>query len=150
MKEQDFTKLEFLMMVNDNIIVQRYFNVRDYNPDARYSSDLYEFIKEFKETLIYRLKMKTVDYMLENSYEIQGNPSILDTSYTDGPEHFNIFIKQGDMTICHRQIDAKIFPPKIRYTVDIRPHIKSLLSSLTDIFSAKNLTLDYSGISLKR
>jgi len=150
MKEQDLTKLEFLMMVNDNIIVQRYFNVRDYNPDAKYSADLYEFIRDFKDTLIHRLKMKTVDYMLENSYEIQSNPAILDTSYTDGPEHFNIFIKQGDMTICHRQIDAKIFPPKIRYTVDIRPYIKSLLSSLTDIFSAKNLTLDYSGISLKR
>ena len=40
MKEQDLTKLEFLMMVNDNIIVQRYFNVRDYNPEARYSTEL--------------------------------------------------------------------------------------------------------------
>jgi len=150
MKEQDLTKLEFLMMVNDNIIVQRYFNVRDYNPEAKYSSELYEFILEFKNTLMYRLKMKTVDYMLENSYEIHSNPSILDTSYTDGPEHFNIFIKHGDMTICHRQIDAKIFPPKIRYTVDIRPHIKSLLSSLTDIFSAKNLTFEFAGISTKR
>jgi hypothetical protein len=150
MKEQDLTKLEFLMMVNDNIIVQRYFNVRDYNPEARYSTELYEFIREFKDTLIHRLKMKTVDYMLENSYEIQGNPSVLDTSYTDGPEHFNVFIKHGDMTICHRQIDAKIFPPKIRYTVDIRPHIKSLLSSLTDIFSAKNLTFEFAGISTKR
>ena len=150
MKEQDLTKLEFLMMVNDNIIVQRYFNVRDYNPEARYSSELYEFILEFKNTLTHRLKMKTVDYMLENSYEIQGNPAILDTSYTDGPEHFNVFIKHGDMTICHRQIDAKIFPPKIRYTVDIRPHIKSLLSSLTDIFSAKNLTFEFARISTKR
>ena len=150
MKEQDLTKLEFLMMVNDNIIVQRYFKVRDYNPEAKYSSELYEFILEFKNTLMHRLKMKTVDYMLENSYEIQGNPSILDTSYTDGPEHFNIFIKHGDMTICHRQIDAKIFPPKIRYTVDIRPHIKSLLSSLTDIFSSKNLTFEFAGISTKR
>ena len=31
MKEQESTKLEFLMMVNDNIIVQRYFNVRNFN-----------------------------------------------------------------------------------------------------------------------
>ena len=63
MKEQDLTKLEFLMMVNDNIIVQRYFNVRDYNPEAKYSSELYEFILEFKNTLMHRLKMKTVDYI---------------------------------------------------------------------------------------
>ena len=30
MREQDITKLEFLMLVNDNIIVQRYFNVKDF------------------------------------------------------------------------------------------------------------------------
>ena len=149
MKEQDSTKLEFLMMVNDNIIVQRFFNVKDYNPSAKYSADLIDFLYDFKDEIMYELKMKTVNYMLENSYEIQGNPEILNTSFTDGPEYFNIFIKQGDMTICHHQLNAKIFPPKIRYTVDIRPHIKSLLSSLTDIFSSKNLTYEYGGISLK-
>ena len=149
MKEQDSTKLEFLMMVNDNIIVQRFFNVRDFNPSAKFSADLIEYLSEFKKMFMNQLKMKTIDYMLENSYEIQSNPAVLDTSYTDGPEHFNIFIRQGDMTICHHQIDAKVFPPKIRYTVDIRPHIKSLLSTLTDIFSAKNLTYEYAGITLK-
>jgi hypothetical protein len=149
MKEQDSTKLEFLMMVNDNIIVQRFFNVRDFNPSAKFSADLIEYLSEFKKMFMNQLKMKTIDYMLENSYEIQSNPAVLDTSYTDGPEHFNIFIRQGDMTICHHQIDAKVFPPKIRYTVDIRPHIKTLLSTLTDIFSSRNLTYEYAGITLK-
>jgi hypothetical protein len=149
MKEQDSTKLEFLMMVNDNIIVQRFFNVRDFNPHAKYSLDLHEYLTEFKDKMMYQLKMKTIDYMLENSYEIHSNPEVLNTSYTDGPEHFTIFIKHGDMTICQHQMDAKVFPPKIRYTVDIRPHIKTLLSTLTDIFSAKNLTYEYDGISLK-
>jgi len=149
MKEQDSTKLEFLMMVNDNIIVQRFFNVRDFNPSAKFSADLIEYLNEFKGMFMNQLKMKTIDYMLENSYEIQSNPAVLDTSYTDGPEHFNIFIRQGDMTICHHQIDAKVFPPKIRYTVDIRPHIKTLLSTLTDIFSSKKLSYEYAGITLK-
>jgi hypothetical protein len=149
MKEQDSTKLEFLMMVNDNIIVQRFFNVRDYNPTAKFSAELIEYLAEFKGMFMHQLKMKTIDYMLEHSYEIQSNPAVLDTSYTDGPEHFNIFIKQGDMTICQHQIDAKVFPPKIRYTVDIRPHIKTLLSTLTDIFSSKKLSYEYAGITLK-
>lgn len=148
-REQDSTKLEFLMMVNDNIIIQRFFNVRDFNYDAKYSVELLEYLNEFKKLFNHRLKMKTIDYMLENSYEIQGNPSVLDTSYTDGPEHFHIIIKQGDMTICHHRMDAKLFPPKIRYTVDIRPHIKSLLSALTDIFSDENLSFEYGGITLK-
>ena len=86
--------------------------------------------------------------MSDNIYEIINNPAILDTSYIDGPEYFNIFIKQNDMTICHRMFDAKVFPPKIRYTVDIRPHIKRLLTSLTDIFSSNELSYEYAEVKL--
>ena len=53
MREQDITKLEFLMMVNDNIIVQRYFNVRDYNPDTRNSVDFKEFMDDLIDNLNY-------------------------------------------------------------------------------------------------
>ena len=149
MKEQhDSTKLEFLMKVNDNIIVQRFFNVREFNPKAKSSTELYDLIREFKDDLEKQLKMKTVTYMLDNMYEISNNPTVLDTSYTDGPEYFNVFIKQGDVTIFNRQIDAKIYPPKIRYTVDVRPHLKNLLMSLTDIFSSENLSYEYLNVRL--
>lgn len=146
MKDQETTKMEFLMMVNDNIIVQRFFNVRDFNSKAKNSYELYDFIKDFKETLEREFKMKSVTYLLDNNYEIMGNPEMLNTSYIDGPEYFNIFIKQNDVTICHRQFDAKVYPPKIRYTVDIRPYIKSLLYGLTDIFSSENLTFEFAGV----
>lgn len=149
MKEQMTTKLEFLMKVNNNIIVQRLFNIKDYNPKAKGSIELYNLVKDFKNELETELKMKTATYMLDNMYEIMNNPSILDTSYTDGPESFSIFIKEGDKTICHREFDAKVYPPKIRYTVDVRPHLKNLLMSLTDIFSSKNLTYKYLEVSLE-
>ena len=149
MKEQhDSTKLEFLMKVNDNIIVQRFFNVREFNSKAKSSIELYDLIKDFKSDLERQLKMKTVTYMLDNMYEISNNPTVLETSYTDGPEYFNIFIKQGDTIIFNRQIDAKIYPPKIRYTVDVRPHLKNLLMSLTDIFSSENLSYEYFNVRL--
>ena len=148
MKEQESTKLEFLMTVNQNIIVQRFFNVRDYNPNAKYSEDLYLFLKEFKDLVSAEFKLKSVVYLLENKEEIKDNPELLNTSYTDGPENFNIYIKINDMTICHRMFDAKVFPPKIRYTVDIRPHIKRLLTSLTDIFSSNELSYEYAEVKL--
>jgi hypothetical protein len=148
MKEQETTKLEFLMKVNNNIIVQRFFNIRDFNPNTKWSIDLYNLIKEFKQDLERELKMKTVTYMMDNMYEIMNNPTVLDTSSTDGPESFSIYIKQGDMTICHREFDAKVYPPKIRYTVDIRPHLKNLLMSLTDIFSSQKLNYSYMNIQL--
>jgi len=131
-EHQDSTKMEFLLMVNDNIIVQRYFNVRDYNQNAKNSYELYEFIKDLKDELNYELKMKSVVYLLNNESEISNNPEVLNTSYTDGPESFNLYIKEGDRVILHRRFDAKIFPPKIRYTVDVRPKIKSVLYKLTE------------------
>jgi hypothetical protein len=148
MKDQDSVKLEFLMMVNDNIIVQRFFNVREFNDKAKNSLELYELLKDFKDDIQKQLSLKTVTYMTDNMYEIINNPSILETSYIDGPEYFNIFIKQNDVTICHRQVDAKVYPPKIRYTVDVRPHLKNLLMELTDIFSSKNLTKKYMDVTL--
>ena len=44
MREQDSTKMEFLLTLNENIVVQRFFNVRGYNPKAKSSTDLYDFI----------------------------------------------------------------------------------------------------------
>jgi hypothetical protein len=136
------------MMVNDNIIVQRFFNVREFNDKAKNSLELYEVIHTLKQDIQSQLALKTVTYMTDNMYEIINNPAILETSYIDGPEYFNIFIKQNDMTICHRQIDAKVYPPKVRYTVDVRPHLKNLLMNLTDIFSSKNLTYNYLDVNL--
>lgn len=148
MKDQDSVKLEFLMMVNDNIIVQRFFNVREFNSEAKNSLELYELLKDFKDDIKKQLSLKTVTYMTDNMYEIINNPTILDTSYIDGPEYFNIFVKQNDVTICHRQVDAKVYPPKVRYTVDVRPHLKNLLMNLTDIFSSKKLTKKYIDVNL--
>lgn len=149
MREQnDITKLEFLMTVNDNFIVQRFFNVKDYNYDAKNSKELIYVIEEFIDSLKNNLKMKTLVYMTDNSFEIMENPDIMETSFTDGPERFNIYLKIGGMTMCHYSFDAKPYPPKVRYTVDVRPYLKNILNKLTDIFSDKNLTYSYLGYEL--
>ena len=149
MREQDSTKIEFLLTLNDNIIVQRFFNVRGYNPDAKNSLELYYYIKSLKNQLQHSLKMKTVIYMTDNQDAIANDPSILDTSFTDGSEDFNIYVRIGEQTICHRIFDGKIFPPKVRYTVDVRPFLKDVLRDLTDIFSEQKLSFDYLGFDLR-
>ena len=148
MKETDVIKMEFLITLNTNIVIQRYFNVRDYNPQARSSMELYQYLKNFVEGFEYSQKMRSVVYLLENKDEIFENQSILQTSNTDGPETFNFLIKVGEQTICHRILDAKLFPPKIRYTVDIRQQVKSVLKDLTDIFSDENFVTSYMSYSL--
>jgi hypothetical protein len=143
MKEQEITKVEFLLMCNDNIVVQRFFNVRGFNKNAHKSEEFYEYIASLCNELQYDLKMRTVTYMLDNQYEISETPDVLNTSITDGPENFNLIIKLGDMTICQRVFDAKPFPPKVRYTVDLRPKLKTILGILTDIFSSGKFNFAY-------
>ena len=147
-EQQDITKLEFLMTVNNNFIVQRFFNVKGFNPRAHKSVELLDLIDSFVNQMNYDFKMKSVVYMLDNQYQIMEDPEVLNTSFTDGPEYFNIYIKNGDNIIFHQVFDAKPYPPKIRYTVDIRPYLKNILSSLTETFSSKNLTYNLMGYSL--
>ena len=143
MRDQEITKVEFLLMCNDNIVVQRFFNVRGFNRNAHKSEEFYYHIQNLSNELQYDLRMRTLNYMLDNQYEIIENPDVLNTSITDGPENFNLIIKLGDMTICHRVFDAKVYPPKVRYTVDLRPKLKNILGGLTDIFSGDNFNFSY-------
>lgn len=150
MKEQESTKMEFLLTLNENIVVQRFFNVKGYNPKAKNSLELYEYIKGLKDELEYYLKMKTVTYMMDNKEAIMHDEKIMDTSFTEGPEIFNIYIKLNEQTLCHRIFDGKKFPPKVRYTVDVRPFIKDILKELTDIFSNNKLSYKYMELELSK
>ena len=150
MKEMDSTKMEFLLTLNDNIVVQRFFNVRNYNPKAKNSLELYEFMKSLSEELHNYLKMKTVVYMMDNRDSIEHDASIMNTSFTDGPEVFNLFVRVGEQTICHRVFDGKRYPPKVRYTVDVRPFLKDVLRELTDIFSNNKLSYKYLEFDLSK
>ena len=69
MKEQnDVTKVEFLITLNNNFVVQRFFNVKGYNETAESSVDLYEYIKYLSESLKTKLRNKCMIYMLDNTY----------------------------------------------------------------------------------
>jgi hypothetical protein len=150
MKEQDSTKMEFLLSLNDNIVVQRFFNVRGFNYEAKNSLELHYFMKQLSEELQYDLKMKTVIYMTDNKDAICDDPTIMNTSFTEGSERFNLYVRVGEQTICHRYFDGKLFPPKVRYTVNVRPFLKNVLRELTDIFSSQKLSFEYLGLDLSK
>lgn len=150
MKEEAIIKMEFLLTLNENIVVQRFFNVRNYNSQAGRSYDLAYFMKQVEDDLVTDLKMKTVMYMMDNQEAIYLDPEILNTSNTEAPENFNMYVKLADDVIFHRIFDGKLYPPKVRYTVDVRPSLKNILKGLTDIFSAENLSYEYMDYDLSR
>ena len=67
MREQEITKMEFLLTVNEKIIVQRFFNVKGYRHENRNSMEVLHLVDEIRDNIRHDLKMKTVVYLLENS-----------------------------------------------------------------------------------
>jgi hypothetical protein len=142
MTNQDSTKFEFLLTLGKNIVCQRFFNVRDYNVQARRSMDLHEYIKDICEEISHDLKTKTLDYMNENQEYFYGLKDV-ESLENDEKEYFLLVLKLGEDVFIQRMIPSNIFHPKVRYTVDIRPNLKRYLSDLTAILSAEELETTY-------
>jgi hypothetical protein len=142
MNNQELLKFEFLLTLENNIVCQRFFNVRDYNPQTRNSLDLYYVVKNISEEISEDLKIKTMDYLYDNMdffYDSENSDTKLDG--TD--ESFVLEIKLGDDVFIRSMFPANYYHPKVRYTVDIRPYLKRYLSELTNVLSSKDLETTY-------
>lgn len=140
--QQEITKFEFLLTLDGNIVCQRFFNVKNHNPKARRSMDLHYYVKEISEEISEDLKTKTSDYLCENQNYFLNLESVEDDE-ENKKEEFLIEIKLNDDVFISRIFPAYFYHPKVRYTVDIRPKLKKILSDLTDILSYKNLETKY-------
>lgn len=140
--QQDITKFEFLLTLDGNIVCQRYFNVKGHNPQARRSMDLHYYVKNISEEISEDLKIKTSDYLCENQNYFLNLESVEEPE-DNKKEEFLIEIKLNEDVFIQRIFPAYYFHPKVRYTVDIRPKLKRILSDLTDILSYKELETTY-------
>lgn len=141
-EQQDITKFEFLLTLEGNIICQRYFNVKDHIPQSRRSLDLHYYVKNICDEISEDLKIKSSNYLCENQNFIL-NSEVVEDSKTTGKEEFLLEIKLGDEVFISRIFPAYYYHPKVRYTVDIRPKLKKILSELTDILSSSELETTY-------
>ncbi len=140
--QQDITKFEFILTLEGNIICQRYFNVKDHVPQARRSMDLHYYLKNICDEISEDLKIKSSNYLCENQNFILNSESVEDSN-EDRKEHFLLEIKLNDDVFIQRIFPAYYYHPKVRYTVDIRPKLKMILSDLTDILSSEDLETTY-------
>jgi hypothetical protein len=141
-QQQDITKFEFLLTLEGNIICQRFFNVKDHVIEARRSMDLHYYVKNICEEISEDLKIKSSDYLCENANFFLSSDYVEDSNEKD-KEHFLLEIKLGDDVFISRIFPAYFYHPKVRYTVDVRPKLKRILSDLTDILSSEDLELTY-------
>ena len=123
-------KFEFVLSINDNIICQRFFTVRNHNPETVKSIELYDCVYDVKDLISKKLILKTVDIVDEFFKEDVSK-------LQDVKDNFTIAIKKGNTMIMERIFPADIYPPKVKFSVDIRPQISYILRELTDVLSSR-------------
>lgn len=148
MQHQDITKFEFILTLEKNIVIQRYFNVNHYNPAAKNSMDLYEVVTEICEEIASDLKKKTLEYM-GNNREYMSDSQRIDDRENFKEEWFNLRIKLGDTIFISRIFPAHIYHPKARYAVDIRPKVRKILGDITNVLSSRELNKNYLEYALR-
>lgn len=145
--QENITKFEFLLSLEGHIVCQRFFNVRDHVDQARRSLDLHYYVKNICDDFMEDLKIKSSNYLCENQNYILHS-EVVDETLTQEKEHFLLEIKLGEDVFIQRLFPAYVYHPKARYTVDIRPRLKRILSDLTDILSSEELETSYLGYEL--
>jgi len=148
MQYQDTNKFEFLLTLEKNIVIQRYFSVPNYNPKTKNSLNLYECVKEICKEISEDLKIKTLDYLTED------HKSFLAFNYEElttrpDEEYFLLRILLGEDVFISRIFPAHIYHPKARYAVDIRPKVRRILSDLTNVLSSEVLDNRYLQYEIK-
>lgn len=149
MNNQESTKFEFLLTLEGNIVVQRFFFVKDYNPNVKKSLDLYDCVKNICDEISDDLKKKTFEYLTDSQNFYQFGEGVEEEKDTS-KENFLVEIKQGNDVFIQRLFPAYVYHPKVRYTVDIRPKIKSILGSLTDTLSITDPETTYLNYELNK
>jgi hypothetical protein len=139
---QEITKFEFLLTLEGNIICQRFFNVKNHNPKTRRSMELHEYVKEICNQISDDLKIKSSDFLCEN-HNFFHNNEIVEDEAEKKDEYFLVEIKVNDDVFIQRIFPAYYYHPKVRYTVDIRPRLKTILSDLTEILSYDSVETTY-------
>lgn len=145
MRKNETTKFEFLITIEGNIVCQRFFSVKDYNPAVRRALDLYYAFREIAEDIQKNLRQKSIEFLFENEKYFFGSVDQLSPPST---EQFIMSVRLGNEVIIERQFPANIYPPKVRYTVDVRPEIRDILTKISDTMSQEEYEMDFNGVEL--
>jgi len=131
MERKENQKFEFILKLNENIVCQRYFSVRNYVNNSENSLDLYDSVTYICDDIKDNLKSNTISVLSEHHNDEINNLG-------ENEENFTITVKKENHNIIERTFPANVYPPRVRYSVDIRPKISRYLREITDILSDKN------------
>ena len=147
-KKIEEQRFEFVLYINNHIICQRYFGIRNFNEDSIQSYEM----KELMDTICGMnngemgnmgiipnyLKRKSQD-LIWNMY----NPYVVMTDFPvknnfDKNDEFQFEIKVDKKTVAKTAFSGSYFPPKVKYAVDIKEIIPSIMAEIREYLSREN------------
>lgn len=147
-------KFEFVLYINRNIIVQRYFTIKNYNDKVLRSIDLYDCLNNCVGLIQKDLKAKSEDYLWRNYDEFADKDTVIEqlkNSERDIYENEDVYdfeIKMDDKVIIGTKFTGNVYPQRVRYSVDIRKLIPSIIGEIQETFEKEKLDVEYCGIEL--
>jgi len=143
-KEIEELPYEFILYINNNIVCQRYFNIKNFNPKSINSYEVKEVINDCCDIVKSDLKQKTFEYLYKyfNPYNVQKEEDIDRRNVYENEDFFDLEIKvevDGERkTVARQRFTGNVYPPKVRYSVDIRSLIPKIISCVHYGFTRKN------------
>jgi hypothetical protein len=139
-KKKRPVSVEFLLTHNDFIIANRYFQVPDFNNDAKNSIELYDYVKYICNIIDNELKISNAEFLIENQKMFES-VNYIDKTISDDDIGYIFELRIKQKPIIQRLIKSNYYHPKSR--VDIIKYLTEFLNDLTEILSKKKLNTKY-------
>lgn len=157
-KKIEEQRFEFILYINNHIICQRYFSIRDYNEKSIKSLDLKDLMDRIvgmnndeygtMGIIPTHLKKKAAEYLYKfyNPY----NPPKADPykNIFEKEDVFDFEIRVDKLTVAKSTFSGNYFPPQVRYQVDIKELIPNIISEIKDTLSQKKYMNMYANVQL--
>ena len=142
-------RFEFALYINQtNIICQRFFSIHDYNENVINSLDM----KDLMDTLVGMnngewgtmgvipsfLKQKSVEYLWNSYNPYYAQQEETNKNIFDKLDDFQFEIKVDKKVVAKGGFTGNFFQPKVRYAVNIREIIPTIISEIKSVFSQEN------------
>ena len=156
-KKVDEQRFEFVLYINKHIICQRYFSIRDFNEKSILSLEIRELMDRIVGVnnnvgqmgmIPNHLKNKSVDYLWKfyNPYQVQNE--VISKNNYEREDTFDFEIRVDKNIVSQSTFSGNLFPPQVRYQVDIKELIPNIISEIKDTLSRKKYTTEYANVKL--
>ena len=157
-KKMEEQRFEFILYINNHIICQRYFNIKDYNEKSTNSLEMKMLMDNIvglnngnlgKMGIIpAHLKNRSVDYLWKNYNPYYSQKEDAYKNIFEKEDIFKFEIRVDKMVVAESEFCGNYFPQQVRYQVDIKEIIPNIISEIKDYLSKKKYTTKYADVVL--